>query len=502
MAIDSNKSKVLAGEAWLFYGVALLLTFPLFTLHFFPSVDGAAHVYNAGIINGLVKGNEIYSSVYEFNSVIEPNWLGHAVMCALRIVFSPLIAEKILIAFCMIALPVSFRQLVIHINPAGRYATYLIFPFVYSFMLITGFYNFCLGLPLFFWSILYWLRIKDSLNALRAVKLIGLMGLTAGLVLLFEAREKGFRAFIRRALLLLAACIPALMLVLNFIVHHRSTEPGTHLPNEVLRSWIFNMAPTMTYDYEHFTSYGYTLAMMLLGLPLVAILFRLIKRAAFTSSDIWLLVSVIMLAFYFLLPDSSAGGGFISIRLCYYFFLFLALWICMNPLPRWIQAASGTVAVAAALLFLFSFYTQLEDEEEEAREYFSLNEHIDDGSVVLPLNYSLNWRCSHYSNYLSYAKRLIILENYEASSRLFPVVWKNGNEPYLLAGAITSMPPCADIEGYGTHTGRAIDYIIQWKYSAPGDPCSAGIENTIRANYHVIFHSESGNAVLMKRNDH
>jgi hypothetical protein len=496
---------------WLFYLVTAFHLIPLFTLHFFPSVDGPAHVYNASIIKGLITGNDLYKQFYEFNYVIEPNWLGHALLTLLSFIFPPLLAEKIFLACCIIALPVSFRQLILRINPHAALSSWIIFPFIYSFMLITGFYNFCLSLPLFFWATLYWMNIKDTL---RPVKLLffsllllllylchimafGLMGLIAGLLLLPSLRD-GAISFLKRAALLALASAPALFLAWKFVRHHSTAEPGFYYEAGTLWKWIYTAQPLMAYDYTDLTFYAAIIFYLICALILFTIIRKFAERR-FTGSDMWVLAAVMLLLCYFLLPDTSAGGGFISIRLLYYSFLFFAVWVCTQDHLRWVKMGTAVIAAAASLGFLFRFHAKLEEEDIEAQEYHSLAKHIEANSVVMPVNYGNRWRDAHYSNYLSYEKPLIILENYEASSKLFPLLWKSGLEPYTLMGNITGWPPCADTRNYTERTGKQIDYIVQWKYTALTDTCSTAIEEELKKNYTPVMQSEGGHAVLFRR---
>ena len=513
MTHNGNKAIALKWEPWLFYLVTALHLFPLFTLYFFPTVDGAAHVYNSRIINGLLFDDPIYESIYAFNRVPEPNWLGHALLSIFNIVFPSLIAEKVLLAICIVFIPLSFRKLVLRINPHAAFASYLIFPFIYSFMLITGFYNFCLSLPLLFWAVSYWIKVKDSLGIKQIILFslfivllyfchmfaFGLVCLIAGLLLLSEIRAAGLKAFFLKGALLVAMALPAIALAAYFLHVHHTTEPGSYFEKDMLLKMLYGIQPIMTYAYEEPTVFAKTVFYLICSLFVAAIIYRIRERRGITIGDSWLVLAFSTLAIYFFMPDATAGGGFISLRLNYYFFIFLIAWICSVRLPLWLTASSAAVSAIASIGFIVSFHDQLKAEDEEAQEYFSVAEHIEEGSVVMPLNYSSNWRYSHFSNYLGYEKDLIILENYEASSALFPVIWKEGYEPFTYMGDIVRKPPCSDIEHYISKTQKQINYIVQWKYAPSDDPCAVQIQQTLEANYREKFRSANGNAILFER---
>jgi hypothetical protein len=515
MPMTQNGSQAFAPkwEPWLFYLVIAFHLFPLFTLHFFPTVDGAAHVYNARIINGLLLDNPVYESFYTFNKVPEPNWLGHALLSILNMIFPALVAEKIMIGMCIALLPLSFRKLVVRINPSAAFASYLIFPFIYSFMFITGFFNFCLSLPLLFWAAAYWIEIKDSLTLRQGVLFsllivllffchmfaFALICIIAGLMLPPVTRTKGVAAFLRRSLLLMLMALPAIVLAAYFLYVHHTTEPGNYFEKEMLLKMLYGIQAIMTHSYEEPTIYAKGVFFVICILFVLAIAYRMREKRAAGTGDIWLLLSLVLFAMYLILPDTTAGGGFISLRLNYYFFLFLVIWICTVRLPKFIIVAAAAVTITASAGFVIFFHEQLKEEDKEAQEYYSLATHIREGSVVMPLRYAHNWRYSHFSNYLGYEKDVIILENYEASSDLFPVVWEKGYEPFGHMGDIVRVPPCADIDNYISKTGIQIDYIVQWKYTPSQDSCAAQLQAELAAGYEEKFRSANGNAVLFER---
>lgn len=61
----------------------------------FPTIDGAAHVYNGRIINTLIfDNNQVLKNFYSFNHTIEPNWSGHFLLALLMQVFKASIVKK------------------------------------------------------------------------------------------------------------------------------------------------------------------------------------------------------------------------------------------------------------------------------------------------------------------------------------------------------------------------------------------------------------------------
>ena len=90
--------------------IALLVAhlLPLWVFKYFPSQDGASHIYNAYLLKeyndpAMYKVRECF----ELNLTLFPNWFSHALMAGLMFLVSPIIAEKILLTLCIALAPLS-----------------------------------------------------------------------------------------------------------------------------------------------------------------------------------------------------------------------------------------------------------------------------------------------------------------------------------------------------------------------------------------------------------
>ncbi|MFN5628769.1 MAG: hypothetical protein ACK48W_05730, partial [Bacteroidota bacterium] len=97
-------------ENYIFYFVVIINLIPVLSSKFFPSMDGAAHLYNSNLINHLISNsNSPLHQYFVFNSEILPNWSGHFLLSLLIFISNAFIAEKILLISLLILLPVTFR---------------------------------------------------------------------------------------------------------------------------------------------------------------------------------------------------------------------------------------------------------------------------------------------------------------------------------------------------------------------------------------------------------
>ena len=170
-----NKSIITANlikyEYYLFYVFLVINLLPLLVFKFFPTVDGPAHLYNSRLIIELLGQDSYLENYFTFNE-IAPNWLGHIMLSIFQFVFPAYIAEKCLLLIYFIGFPVSFRAF-IKIQPDhNNTLIYYVFPFTYSFLLYYGFYNFHIGLVLFFCTLYFWLKYKNDFTIKRTFFLL------------------------------------------------------------------------------------------------------------------------------------------------------------------------------------------------------------------------------------------------------------------------------------------------------------------------------------------
>jgi hypothetical protein len=459
MRISIWYNKLLRYE-WLFFCfIAILNLIPAVRQPFFPSVDGPTHLYNANLILQLVSGHsDFLSGYYAFTDWIVPNWGGHFVLASLLSVCSPSTASRIFIGLCLFLLPLSFRFLVRKINPDARFASYLIFPLCYSFMLCMGFYNFIFGLIILFATLGVLIRYRSSPFRWSSFILLFFMVLCCYLSHLFiflclgmivfclysldllqaAISKKSIKECIRLVVpILFAFVIPCLLTLIYYSKTGSRDEKIYLLKNDLLQDilmgrsmiWYFvseeNLYTTLITLISLFLfsiavyRYGRSMQKDLSGSKgrLSAFMMRLSFR------DVFLVMFVLMVFLYFKLPDSDSSAGFVSVRLNLMIFLFLILWISAFHFPGWITLSSFAVLFFAQYKLLKLHATSFKELNTLIAEILTIEEDLKENSVILPLNYSDNWLEHHCSNYLGIRKRVVIPENHETNTPYFPLKW-------------------------------------------------------------------------------
>ncbi len=143
-------------ELILFWGSLLLSSIYIILSPYNPSLDGPTHVYNAQVINYLLSGNPFLAEYFCLNKIPVPNLLDHLLLSSLNVICPVLVSQKILLLLCTIGLPLIFRKLISHFNPANIGMSAFAIPLAHSFLYYLGFYNFCLSVVFMLWAIYYY----------------------------------------------------------------------------------------------------------------------------------------------------------------------------------------------------------------------------------------------------------------------------------------------------------------------------------------------------------
>ena len=524
-------------ETFIFCFIVFLHCLPVLLLKFFITHDGPAHVYNAVLIKSLLFGEETLTNVFfSVRSFPEPNWIGHAGMVMLSFMMSPVAAERILLLSYIIFLPVLFRRLVLLTYPGSPLLSYLIIPFIYSYLFYGGLYNFMLGIPLLLFALLFLLKKKLPLRGVDFlfVFITGLLIyfshlLIFGIYLLlipvlffvhYQNQAKSIpgviaaskKSLIKNILLGLLMLLPGLAMSAKFLFEKASLH-SVSMPANLWNLFhdlaIVNPVIALTDSGE--VKYGIAFGLVLFLLFAGAV-FSMWKNRNVVESSVsgshslsifWLTACLFMLVFYFAIPDDFATGGVVKVRFGYFFFLFGILWLASQKIPSFVIRYSTAAVILFSLVRLFYFSKSSIQLSKDAEVFYSASELIEPNSIVLPLNYSTNWMHSNISNYLGTHNHTIVLDNYEAGREHFPLAWRENRNPVVLMGSFNGLPPlCANVFEFEKNTSRKIDYIILWRYQNKlTDTCTLQIQSTLQANYRLCFKSLDKQLYMYKRND-
>ncbi len=508
-------------EKYVFFSFVFIFLLPVIGIRYFPTLDGPAHLYNANLLNQLwFHGHSEILRFFDLNLSNQTNWISHIWFAICSFAFKTFLVEKSIIVFYIIALPYSFRYLIISLTDDSEKSTlssYLIFPFIYSFPLCIGFYNFCVGIPILFYCIIFWIENKEMFYRKKIIQftllvtalylthlfnflLLGIMILSIEINQMIT--EKKFQLLSKKYLILLLASLPGIIFSLFFIFSNIGYEPPRYFSKGKLFLDLIQLYPiiTLNYEKERYFAYAVLFSLCLLG---TLIIFKGHKNKEVNKparNFTWLISASIVLCLYFILPDWMVSGGFISIRFALFFYLLVVIGLACSVKTVKQLVISVCIVLVTSLCSLAYHFQQTKKLSAEVEELLLAETRIEKGKILLPLNYSDNWLESDFSNYLGAHKFIIVLDNYEATKPHFPLKWKAGQNPYKLLGNIGEMNPCIDIEKYEKSTGNKIDYVSRWFYNdTKKDSCTLNASKQIESKFDLIFTSPNYKFQLFKR---
>jgi hypothetical protein len=456
------------------------------TAPYFVTQDGPSHLYGATVARELVlhHRDSVYSSWYTIQRAILPNVTATFLLAMAESIAGPEHAEQVLASVAILAGFLAFcyasRALSTGSNPRFSPWTPVANFLFQTWFLWLGFYNFYLGMALMAFPIGFYIRHAGGLGLRRAA------ALAAGLVLLFfthiipaaiaimtvvtvafwinvvafwinvavpiaaapiATTPRTGRRFLppwlrlRELGVVLASALPAVILIGLYL---ESGGP-THYNPQI--AWAWNEFPMHVFQ----TGSGRSGAQTLLSsffLYYIAAGILLMRKREWTSARGGLAVAT-LLAFlaYLLTPDAGFGGSLVKIRLSWAVFLLGGLLACsvmrLRPMrvatAIWVACflagnAVNTMAIAKRL-------------SNVAADYLPVANLISPRSTFVRLRYPTPHAAelygyegigrdplAHLAGLAAARRGLVDLSDYEAVSKIFPVVFKRAIDPGWQSG--------------------------------------------------------------------
>ncbi|MFH1005239.1 MAG: hypothetical protein V1781_07080 [Bacteroidota bacterium] len=326
-------------------------------------------------------------------------------------------------------------------------------------------------------------------------------------------------AYSKKVLFLFSISIIPIILVFIYFNANPAYQNKSYIDKVELVEWLKNIRPIIALHVQKEEVFTKKLFYLLGGLLSIIIYNKVNKIEFYGNSikeklfsfikslidvkDVWLVASVLLLYLYFKLPDSDGGIGYVSVRLAYFFFIFLVIWISVQSLPKWLGIFSAIVALYCHFN-LNQFYTQAEENlNRTATECYNASEYISENNVVLPLNWSELWLHLHFSNYLGIDKPMIILENYECTLNWFPIKWNDKQLPAMTLGdTIISNTQCFNWARTGTDKEKIkkVDYVfILGNMDNRTDSCANEIKQRLNKYFELSYSTENCKLYQLKK---
>ncbi len=513
-------------EFLLFLALLVANALPALAWHYFPTLDGAAHLYNAQLIRSLLTGDApVLQAYFELQTEALPNWIGHFILGLFGSFLPAFLAEKVLLLIYLAGLPLAFRRLIQTIAPQNVGVSYLVFPFCYAYLFQLGFYNFSLGLVLLFFTLSFWIRNETrrltwgqtlqlfvllTLTYFSHLFVFALLGLVIGARIVFKGlfpddgdRKAAMQGLLQQlGRLLLAASLP-LVFFINYFLSRPDLGDDVFIATSELLQWLTQARPLIAYNFDEEIQHTQLIAYAIYGLLLLGLIgqgIRLWKQkkqqaeatpqqgnAVWSMPLYWLSCWIGIMGLYLFLPDSDGAAGYISTRLAWVSFLFLLLWISSLKLYRWGIGVAALVVLFSSFQLNIFYGKALKSLSDTARECETVGASIPANSVVLPINHSDNWLHLHFSNYLGADKPLVILDNYEAGTGYFPVAWNRDQLPHTQLSPTAPDFPCLHWRSDPKHETRPIDYVFLLHNGVErADECAVEVMQLLQNQFEIV----------------
>jgi hypothetical protein len=508
------------------------------TLKRFVTVDGAIHVGGAALIRDLLTGaGGIHLRYVELAPFPAPNLTPELLLAAAMLVVNPILAEKLLIAGYVVALPLALLYAVRPFGQDKRWLAVVAIPLTFTFTLHYGFYNFSYGVAAFLVVAGYLVRMRRQPTPTRAVVLGGLLLLTyschlvpyveammfVGVVVGWDllaavrARSAALRSTIRFAVLVSVAAAPSLLLAGFFLLSSRSAEPARYRSMvEPILGLLTFIWPLLTFDIREalFTS-GLAATVGILVLWQLRERFRA-RPGASGEDPIAVFATLATLAFVVSPASVASGGSLLLERLALFPIYGAILWLATRPLPAMalrIVAGVAMIAGAGLLVLRWPAYTALSD---RSADYLALAPCIARGSTLIQANlYQFVPGPLHHmdpmveeTGVLSAATSGHDLGSVEGVVPFYPVRNRASNNPYVFLPTSRELyyviPPPIDPLGYEERTDGRVDYIVlNGRSGASAEVLSSGAWTFLRqeldTGYRRVAVSPAGHFEVFER---
>jgi putative flippase GtrA len=520
--------------AALFAILLVVHVLPIWLVRWVPTQDGPLHVEN---VLALLRrdASPLLQQHYLANWGPQPNWLTQVLLIPLLQVFSPRVAEKVVLTGYTLLLPLAFRTVL----PRGRrgwWAALAVFPFVHSFPYHMGFWNFCWGLGLAFLGIGWWVRARGRFGPLGLAGLAALggalylahavaFGAAVGVVVVLWltraalALSRARRAPARRALVLrghllrgaafAAAMAPGLALLASWTLAHRDRAEARIPFFELLAKFGAGYALVGIDRREVLLAAGVSAVLAFSLFLLVGQrLLRPPEEPRFAPADGWLAAAGLFAVLYFAVPDVVAAGAHISDRNALVAFLCLVAWLSARAAPLRLVRGTSVALACLAVAALAVRYAKQQVLSGYIDEYVSVARAVGPDRVLLPLALApggprdaqgrkLGYRVKpflHATGWIVAENGGVDLKNSQAQTDHCPVRFRPDRNPFTTIaaslGRMEGVPPCVDLR-LAPAIGP-LDYVLVWGATRENleTPCGAALASSLAARYEPVFLSE------------
>jgi hypothetical protein len=506
--------------------LALILTHLvlLWAFPYIPTHDGPAHLENARILADYSRPDlDLLARYYRFNRELGANWFGHLILAGLTRLLPLLLAEKVFLSGYAILLPLSVRYAANVVRPGSGFLAVLVFPFLYGFLFHFGFYFFVYSLPLFFFTLGYWLKHREGFTLGSTVSLsllalalafthlyslvmaslaIGVLAFSFTLADLLGRRPPAAPsgpALRSRFLVTLYAFLPSFLLLVVFLLpRHKAWSPASAPPGDRLLSLLRAEAVLSFGAHDPVEGWLAGCFFWLLAGAAAWVLGRKLLQWRWERIDGLWLVLLVTLALHLHVPDQAASGTRLQERAGLYVFLVLSLCLATEPFGKKTGLGLQALGAGLGLALLGRHAVGYARMNADLEEYLSGRPLIEPNRTLLPILVRAPGGhdptpLQHAAGYIAAERGVVDLANYQPATGHYPLLFRPALDPtgwvaFVLEGGSADV----DIAGYEQQTGARVDYVLLWDPPPDGTEAArmlGSVAGRLREGYTLVFTS-------------
>jgi len=437
--------------------LTLVQLVPVWSVEYLPTGDGPSHLYGAWLVRTLTSdaAPEPIASYYRVDWRPVPNWASVAFMDVAMPIFTPPTAEKLFFSLILITFLGGAWMYAGADDPDNAAFAFLALPLAYNQLLQAGFYNFSLGVGLYFIAVAVWWRTREQRSKWSIALIAGLLLVCYFAHPMSAALAIGSIAILwilnRSQPIRLVALLPSIALLIWFVAQQPAGRAHVHSTVGYLVHYLTNTQLLYTFDVRQ----------IIFGRIFFALILMIVIATLFLESTSKFAIVLALTVLYFLSPAETSGGAVINER--------LALFVILAPLPWvsprlrrliWIPlvAIFSTIAILNAGFQLRHFRHC----DRGTQRFLIPVRQIENNSVVLPLLFNRSMPDAyigyhvHAIDYVAIEKGLVDLGYYQAGTDYFPIRYKAGIRPPEIL-EMEGHPDRIDLNAY-----PEADYVFTW----------------------------------------
>jgi uncharacterized protein len=458
----------------------------VWVLPYFPTQDGPSHIYNLAVLNDLLHGGREWGQFYRYQLQAVPNLGFHLVCYPLLQFFSPLVTERIFVSLYVVLMATAVPFFLGSFDRKPFPLSFLVYPVMFNFTLMMGFYSYCLAVPLFLAALSvsrrirhrgawYRLALHNGMGAIiYFVHLIPFIFFLLSVVLLPFAEPEGSQD--KRQFLCKTAkdtlLIGPLILMLACYLYHgpRSLSGGFSYLLSVTR-WTALFSELLNFSTVSFSALqlGPSIILLITVYLLARTGFLHYRERGSTPAPGRHLFMVLgsLILIYLVAPFRLADGSFFNERFPWVIFLLSLPLLDTSETPA--RPGSDRLIVAVSCLFLVSNAYFLGQQSSKVEDFVGgLTLRLPKGALIAMYHAEAPSMQSvdpllHASSYFCLANKHVDVANYEAGYHYFPVHFSKALPSFPDPETLDCRPAAIRWERfpavesvYGMATGRLI----------------------------------------------